>query len=78
MPNQQTTDNVVFRLTVRATDNDAPANALTYELGPGAPAGTTLDPVTGELTWSVGAEIAQRTRTIRCDRPGSEPSAKPQ
>ena len=37
--------------TVTATDPDAPANALTYILEPGAPAGATITP-TGDFEWT--------------------------
>jgi N-acetyl-anhydromuramyl-L-alanine amidase AmpD len=38
--------------TVAATDADLPANTLTYGLDDGAPAGASLDPVTGVFTWT--------------------------
>ena len=37
--------------TVHATDADLPANALTYSLGSGAPAGAVIDPTTGRFTF---------------------------
>ena len=36
----------------RATDGDLPAQALTYSLGPTAPAGAAIDPVTGQFLWT--------------------------
>jgi PKD domain-containing protein/putative Ig domain-containing protein/parallel beta helix pectate lyase-like protein/Big-like domain-containing protein len=38
--------------TVVATDPDLPANTLTYSFGPGAPAGITINPVTGTVSWT--------------------------
>jgi Ca2+-binding RTX toxin-like protein len=42
-------EEVVF--TVRAHDSDAPTNALAFTLGEEAPAGATIDPVTGVFRW---------------------------
>jgi subtilisin family serine protease len=38
--------------TATATDTDLPANTLTFSLDPGAPAGATIDPLTGVFTWT--------------------------
>ena len=35
-----------------ATDADLPAQALIYSLGPAAPAGATIDPATGDFSWT--------------------------
>jgi uncharacterized protein (UPF0179 family) len=37
------------------TDTDIPANALTFSLDAGAPAGMSIDPTTGVLTWTPNA-----------------------
>ena len=37
--------------TVRATDPNGPAFPLTFGLDPGAPAGATIDPNTGDFSW---------------------------
>ena len=42
----------LFGLTVVASDPDLPANDLTYDLMSGAPAGVSIDPATGLLTWT--------------------------
>ena len=34
-----------------ASDSDTPAQTLTFALGPGAPVGASLDPVSGRITW---------------------------
>src|SRR5262249_30620001 len=39
-------------LTASATDGDVPANTLTYNLEPGAPAGMTINASNGVLTWT--------------------------
>ena len=38
---------------VGASDPDAPTQTLFYSLGPDAPAGASIDPVTGQFTWLV-------------------------
>ncbi len=40
--------------TAAATDEDLPADTLAFSLGAGAPAGATLDPVTGAFSWTPG------------------------
>ena len=42
--------------TATATDDDTPANTLTFSLGAGAPAGASIDPETGEFTWTPGED----------------------
>jgi len=54
-------------LSVQAivSDVDLPAQELTFGLGAGAPAGATIDPVTGEFSWTPPAGSAgQVTVTI--------------
>ncbi len=41
-----------------ASDPNSPALPLTYSLGPGAPAGATIDATTGEITWTTAANQA--------------------
>jgi len=41
-----------LRQTVRASDQDIPATAVTYSLSDKAPRGATIDAATGELTWT--------------------------
>lgn len=50
--NQTVVAGTALALTATATDADVPANALTFSLGPGAPAGMTINPTTGALTWT--------------------------
>ncbi len=37
--------------TATATDPDLPGQSLTFSLGPGAPSGASIDPLTGVFTW---------------------------
>ena len=39
-------------VNVSATDPDLPANALTYSLPQGGPAGASIDPVSGLFRWT--------------------------
>jgi len=62
---QETPDETVFRLAFQASDADVPANHLTYELLPGAPAGVVLDPATGEMSWPIGTLLTPEDHVIR-------------
>ena len=42
----------VLTLTASASDSDVPAQVLIFSLGAGAPAGASIQPDTGELTWT--------------------------
>jgi subtilisin-like proprotein convertase family protein len=43
-----------LRISPNAEDADLPGNLLTYSLDPGAPAGMTIEPVTGVIDWAPG------------------------
>jgi hypothetical protein len=43
---------VALTFTATATDPDVPVNTLTFSLDPGAPAGATIDAVTGAFSWT--------------------------
>ncbi|MBL9124643.1 MAG: putative Ig domain-containing protein [Planctomycetaceae bacterium] len=43
--------------TAVALDQDLAIDALTFSLAPGAPAGATIDPVTGVFSWSTAAGV---------------------
>jgi hypothetical protein len=45
-------DGAPVTLTVRATDSDTPLDRIRFALGPGAPAGMTIDAVTGVVRWT--------------------------
>ncbi len=63
-------DTVSF--TVTATDADIPADAITYGLA-NAPAGMTIDPASGAVTWPTGEADGPRTYqvTVRATDSGS-------
>lgn len=39
-------------LTAQASDVDLPANALSFSLAPNSPGGSSIDPVTGDFSWT--------------------------
>ncbi|MCS7466146.1 putative Ig domain-containing protein [Stieleria sp. ICT_E10.1] len=49
--NQQVEEQTELKLQLSATDPDLPANTLTYSIESGL-SGASLDPVTGEFTWT--------------------------
>lgn len=61
----------LLTFTVTASDSDVPANSLTYSLDAGAPAGTAIDPVTGEFTYSPTDGPDEVSVTIRVTDDGS-------
>jgi VCBS repeat-containing protein len=49
----QTIDELkTFSLTASGSDKDLPANNLTYSLEPNAPDGMTIDPKSGQISWT--------------------------
>jgi hypothetical protein len=64
VPDQTINEGDTLRLTVGATDPDVPADTLTYSLGPGAPAGASIAPGTGELLWQTGESQGGATNRI--------------
>ncbi len=61
--NLQANELATLTFTASASDPDLPANALTYTLDSGAPAGATIDPTTGLFMWT----------PTELDGPGSYP-----
>jgi hypothetical protein len=61
--------------TARASDPDQPAQALRFSLEPGAPAGATIDPVSGRFQWTpdddAGALVQAISVRVTDDGPGS-------
>jgi hypothetical protein len=49
--NQEITRGQTLAITANASDNDLPAQTLTFSLGAGAPAGATITPGTGQFSW---------------------------
>ncbi|MEJ5237733.1 MAG: lamin tail domain-containing protein [Limisphaera sp.] len=52
LPSTSLPEMVPWTLQARASDPDQPAQRLTFSLDPGAPAGLTVDPQTGLLSWT--------------------------
>jgi len=58
--------------TVTASDDDLPANALTFSLTGDVPAGATIDPVTGVFGWTPGEDQdGTHTITVRVQDDGA-------
>src|SRR5437867_55261 len=66
-------DALPIQLTASATDADLPANALTYSLDSGAPAGAAIDATTGVFSWtpSEAQGRADYTVTVRVSDSGA-------
>jgi hypothetical protein len=54
IPNQSASPGVPFTLKPVATDPDHPPDTLTWFLGSSAPAGMSIDPATGAVSWTPG------------------------
>jgi len=65
----------VLIVDVDASDRDAPAQTLTYSLET-APAGASIDPASGVVTWSPTSEQADQTHlfTVRVTDDGAQPA----
>ncbi len=50
--NKTVNEGSLLAFTVQGTDSDVPRQTLTFSLAPGAPAGASIDPVTGDFTWT--------------------------
>jgi len=57
-------EGVVVAFRVVASDPDLPAQALSFSLDPGAPAGAGIDALTGEFRWATGDDQGTSTNTI--------------
>ncbi|MBK7999158.1 MAG: putative Ig domain-containing protein [Verrucomicrobia bacterium] len=53
-PQAEVDEGSLLSYTVAATDNDLPANTITWSLAAGAPAGMNINPANGLLTWTPG------------------------
>ena len=49
---QEIDEEIELTFTATATDSDIPANGLTFSLDAGAPAGASIDPVSGLFAWT--------------------------
>ena len=62
--NQSVDEQVELTFTATATDQDRPANTLTFSLAD-APVGALIDPVTGEFSWTpTELQIGEHTFTV--------------
>ena len=61
--NQSVPEQTTLTLTATATDPDLPANTLTYSLA-AAPAGMTINPATGVITWTPTEAQGPSTNTV--------------
>ncbi|MBX7131623.1 MAG: tandem-95 repeat protein [Fimbriimonadaceae bacterium] len=52
IPNQTIDEEAAFSYQIVASDPDLPGQTLTYYVAPGAPAGLTVDPQSGVLSWT--------------------------
>jgi cyclophilin family peptidyl-prolyl cis-trans isomerase len=62
--NRTVDEGELLTIAVSATDSDLPANTLTYSLANGAPAGMTIDPVTGALKWQTTESLGGQTFSV--------------
>jgi len=78
-PTQTNFAGVTVTITNSATDPDIPANHLTFSLGSGSPAGASIDPNTGVLTWTLpGPNGSYIPITVTVTDDGSPPMTNSQ
>ncbi|MHB1307443.1 MAG: lamin tail domain-containing protein [Limisphaerales bacterium] len=75
IPDQALTAGSLLLILPEAADVDLPANALSWSLDPEAPAGATVNAVTGELSWLAPKESPATTHAflLRLTDDGSPP-----
>src|SRR5262249_51217894 len=68
---------VPLQFTATAFDTDRPAQTLTFSLDNGAPFGATIDPLTGEFSWTPTPTQAttQYSITVRVTDSGDPPKS---
>ncbi len=64
LTNQMIHAGTPLALIASAADPDLPANLLTFSLGPGAPAGASIDSTSGELSWTSADSDVGTTNTF--------------
>ncbi len=72
MGNKSVDEGSLLAFTVSATDRDLPANNLSFSLGADAPPGATIDPSTGQFSWTPpgGTLPGNHTVTVRVSDDG--------
>ena len=80
IPNTNVTAGTLLTFAASATDVDSPPQTLTFSLEAGAPAGATIDPVSGVFAWLVpqGAISASNSITIQVTDDGNPPLSSAQ
>ncbi len=70
--NQSIDEGSLFTFTVSASDPDLPANNIFFSLDASAPAGATIDPSTGQFSWTppAGTSLGNHTVTVRVSDDG--------
>ena len=64
IPDQLVLLGQTLNLTATATESEQPPRLLTFRLGPGAPQGADIDPVSGLFTWTPAATAAPSTNSV--------------
>src|SRR5262249_4781340 len=72
---QTVDEEVPLTFTAVATDGDPAGDPITYSLGADAPAGASIDPVTGVFTWTPTEAQGPGTYTISIEATNTPPSA---
>ncbi|MDB6031447.1 MAG: N-acetylmuramoyl-L-alanine amidase, partial [Verrucomicrobiales bacterium] len=62
--NQTVAEGDLLTFTATASDGDLPAQTLTFSLAPGAPAGASIDPITGIFAWTPSESQGPSTNLI--------------
>ena len=70
--NKSVDEGSLLTFTASATDADLPANNLSFSLDAGAPLGATIDPSTGQFSWTPpeGTSPGNHTVTVRVSDDG--------
>ncbi len=68
--NQSIVAGSLLTFTAAASDVDLPANNLSFSLGSGAPVGATIDPSSGQFSWTPPAGTGNHTVIIRVSDDG--------
>jgi len=73
--NRTVNEGSVLTFVVTATDPDVPVRPLTFSLDPGAPAGASINPNTGQFSWTPTEDQGPsvQTITVRVTDGGSPP-----